>query len=164
MRLEQKGDSNSWNTEEKKRLTERQEEYVAAYRRLGSARHVALEMGVSTRTAQKQLLDSALKLGYKETKDLVPGQKTRTSRTKDGKATAESLLGLIKSQEYRCQLSGVLLEPSTATLDHKIPISSGGSDSIENLQWVSTEVNKAKGSMSQEEFMTMCKRVASWSS
>ena len=85
-------------------------------------------------------------------------------KTKQGKATTESLLGLIKSQEYRCQLSGILLEPSTATLDHKIPISSGGSDSIENLQWVSTEVNKAKGSMSQEEFMTMCKRVASWSS
>lgn len=121
-------------------------------------------MGVSTGTAQDQLLDSALKLGFKKTKDLAIDQTPRTSRTTQGKATAESLMGLIKSQEYRCQLSGILLEPSTAALDHKVPISSGGSDSIENLQWVSSDVNKAKGSMSQEEFIAMCKRVASWNS
>ena len=164
MQLEQEGNGNSRNTQEKKRLTERQEQYVAAYRRLGSSRQVAIEMGVSYKTVTDQLLSSAIKLGYKQTKDLATDQTPRTSRTKEGKATAESLMGLIESQEYRCQLSGTLLEPSTAALDHKIPISSGGSDSIENLQWVSSDVNKAKGSMNQQEFITMCKRVASWNS
>lgn len=147
-----------------KTLTERQREYVAAYRRLGSARQVALEMGVSTGTAQDQLLNSAMKLGYKQTRDLATTQTPRTQRIKRNRATTKDLLDLIKSQEYRCQLSGVFIEPHTSALDHKIPISSGGTDEVANLQWVSYEVNRAKGSMSQEDFITMCKRVASWNS
>jgi 5-methylcytosine-specific restriction endonuclease McrA len=156
--------ANSGNTEEKKILTDRQEQYVAAYRRLGSSTQVAVEMRVSAKTAKENILAAARRLGYKTTRELATSQTPRTTRTKDGRATAESLMGLIKSQEYRCQLSGILLEPSTAALDHKIPVSSGGTDSIENLQWVSCEVNRAKGSMEQQEFITMCKRVASWNS
>lgn len=116
------------------------------------------------KTAQEQLSAAAKKLGYENAKGLATEKTPRTVREKQGKATAENLMGLIKLQEYRCQLSGLLLEPSTAALDHKIPISSGGLDSIENLQWVNSDVNKAKGSMSQEAFIAMCKRVASWNS
>jgi 5-methylcytosine-specific restriction endonuclease McrA len=121
-------------------------------------------MGVSCKTATDQLFSAAKKLGFSTTSELATSQTPRTSRTKEGKATPESLMELIKLQEYRCQLSGTLLEPSTAALDHKVPVSLGGTDSIENLQWVSYDVNRAKGSMSQEDFITMCKRVASWNS
>jgi 5-methylcytosine-specific restriction endonuclease McrA len=162
--MDKEGDTNCGNTQEEKSLTQRQKEYVAAYRRLGSARQVALEMGVCPSVAQDQLVRSAKKLGYERTEDLATTTTPRTQRTKKGKATAQELLRLIKDQEYRCQLSGVVLEPYMAALDHKMPVSSGGSDALENLQWVSAAVNKAKGSMGQDEFITMCKRVASWNS
>jgi len=162
--MEQENSDSRRGTQEEKRLTERQEEYVAAYRRLGSARQVAIEMGVCSSTAQDQLFHSAKKLGYEKTEDLAIDTTPRTQRTKKGKATSHELLKLIKKQEYSCQLSGVVLEPGVAALDHNIPVSSGGTDCLENLQWVSVAVNKAKGSMSQEEFITMCKRVASWNS
>ncbi len=164
MRMESQGDYNSRNIEEKKGLTERQKLYVEAYQRLGSARQVAVEMGVSVGTAQDQLLNAAVRTGYKTAKEFATENTPRTSRTSEGKASAESLLTLIESQEYRCELSGVRLEPSSASLDHKTPVSSGGSDEIDNLQWVSTEVNRAKGSMSQDAFIAMCKRVAAWKS
>ena len=109
-------------------------------------------------------MSAAKKLGYENAKGLATESTPRTVRNIDKKASAEALVKLIEAQEYRCQLSGVLLKPSTASLDHKVPVSSGGSDELENLQWVSTEVNRAKGSMSQESFIAMCKRVASWNS
>ena len=164
MRVDKESNNSIGNVEKEKGLTERQEAYVSAYRRLGSARQVATEMSVSIKTAQEQLLSAAKKLGYENAKGLATESTPRTVRNIDKKASAEALVKLIEAQEYRCQLSGVLLKPSTASLDHKVPVSSGGSDELENLQWVSTEVNRAKGSMSQESFIAMCKRVASWNS
>ena len=66
---------------------------------------------------------------------------------------------LIEAQGYKCALTGCDLNPSNAQLDHKIPRSKGGSDSIENLQWILDTVNKAKGSMSNHEFFEMCNQV-----
>lgn len=135
---------------------------MEAYRKLGSVRQVAVEMGVASKTARDQLSSAAQKMGYESIRELATENTPRTARSKEGKASAQELFALIELQEYRCQLSGVKLEPSTASLDHKIPVSCGGSDSIENLQWVSNEVNRAKGSMDQKAFIEMCKRVAAW--
>lgn len=48
-----------------------------------------------------------------------------------------------------------------AEADHTTPLSRGGSKYIENLQIVTMQVNRAKGQMTNEEFVDMCCKVAS---
>lgn len=60
----------------------------------------------------------------------------------------------------RCALSGRLLELDTAHLDHILPKSRGGGHTIDNLQWLDPEVNKAKRAMTDEEFRLICHEVA----
>jgi 5-methylcytosine-specific restriction endonuclease McrA len=79
------------------------------------------------------------------------------------RATARELMGLIQLQQFRCAISGVGLDPNSARLDHIVAISNGGTNLIDNLQWVTDDVNKAKGTMSQEQFISMCRSVADWS-
>lgn len=72
------------------------------------------------------------------------------------------LMALLEVQGYRCALTGKELSPEDAELDHKIPISRGGTNQLSNLQWVDKSINRAKTSMTNEEFIAMCKRVASY--
>lgn len=69
----------------------------------------------------------------------------------------------LKSQEYRCPYSGVLLVPGdNCSLDHVLPKCRypERAKDIDNLQWVLTDVNHAKAHMTHEEFVTMCCVVA----
>ncbi len=64
------------------------------------------------------------------------------------------------SQNGRCALTGhVLIKGETASLDHIVPISKGGTSSRENLRWVRLDVNGAKRAMSDEELIAMCRAV-----
>lgn len=83
--------------------------------------------------------------------------------SKREKATSKELFGLLQVQQFRCALTGDLLVPEHARADHIFPISRGGSNQIENLQWVTDEVNRAKGVMDQDSFIAMCIKVATWS-
>lgn len=74
----------------------------------------------------------------------------------------EQLVKLIEDQEYRCKLSGIELTPQTASLDHTVPVSMGGEHVVSNVAWVHTEINRMKGQMSVEEFVSMCNRVAQY--
>jgi CRISPR/Cas system Type II protein with McrA/HNH and RuvC-like nuclease domain len=74
--------------------------------------------------------------------------------------THNELMTLIESQGYRCALSGVRLDPERAVIDHIVPVSKGGDNDIDNLQWVHTVANKMKGNMSDESFIKWCTRVA----
>jgi 5-methylcytosine-specific restriction endonuclease McrA len=78
------------------------------------------------------------------------------------KATAKQLYQLIEEQEFRCSLSGMKLTPKIARLDHKVPVSKGGDDSVDNLQWVHEEINRMKGTMDNLEFLELCKRIVAW--
>jgi 5-methylcytosine-specific restriction endonuclease McrA len=69
---------------------------------------------------------------------------------------------MLKAQEFRCSLTGVVLTPETARLDHVVPVSQGGTDDIENLQWVHMDANAAKGTMDQDQFILLCRRVAAY--
>ncbi len=75
------------------------------------------------------------------------------------KVTAGRILELIERQNYRCAISGRELTPETASLDHKIPLSKGGDHSLANIWIVHVHVNSAKGTMTIEEFVAMCKDV-----
>ncbi|MFH1304612.1 MAG: HNH endonuclease signature motif containing protein [Planctomycetota bacterium] len=78
------------------------------------------------------------------------------------KIKAMDLKNLIESQGYRCALTGVELEPSTASADHIQPVSGGGRNEIDHIQIVHHKVNAAKGTMANDEFIQMCKNVVEW--
>lgn len=75
--------------------------------------------------------------------------------------TARDLARLWKRQRGLCALSGVRLDRS-AELDHKMPRSRGGSDAIENLQWVTHAANFAKRDLTVQEFHALCLNCARW--
>lgn len=87
-----------------------------------------------------------------ETMGRVGANKSR----EEGKVTKRALLQLIESQDYRCALTGRELSPETASLDHRSPLSRGGTDTMDNAQIIDWQINKAKGTMSNEEFISMC--------
>lgn len=78
------------------------------------------------------------------------------------RATARQLLKLIRRQGKQCALSGRRITKRTAELDHKTPWSLTKDDSIENLQWIDAKINAAKGAMSSEEFIAMCRDVVQY--
>lgn len=63
----------------------------------------------------------------------------------------------------RCELTGWELDINEFNIDHKIPISRGGTDECSNLQLLSPLVNTAKGTMTNDEFIGMCVAVAEYS-
>jgi 5-methylcytosine-specific restriction endonuclease McrA len=78
----------------------------------------------------------------------------------DGKnITATQVIDLIKAQSYRCAISGRPLTPETASLDHIVPLGRGGEHAITNVWVVDHQVNIAKGTLTLEEFVTMCRDI-----
>lgn len=73
-----------------------------------------------------------------------------------GSVSTENVLRLLEYQEYRCALTGRGLTPETASLDHVLPIRCNGEHVIENTQVLHRDVNRAKGSLTNEEFIRMC--------
>ncbi len=76
------------------------------------------------------------------------------------KATAAQLKQLIERQQYCCALSGLPLTPDDSALDHIVAVADGGTHVIDNLQWLNSEVNRMKGSMSQSRFIAVVKLIA----
>lgn len=65
----------------------------------------------------------------------------------------------IISQNPRCYLTGLeidLTKPETYQLDHIVPISKGGTSTIENMGLTIKDANQAKGGMTNEEFFELC--------
>ena len=71
----------------------------------------------------------------------------------------EAVLKLLEDQQYRCALTGRPLEPQTACLDHILALSCGGVHTLSNIQVLHREVNRAKGTLSNDEFVAMCGEV-----
>lgn len=67
---------------------------------------------------------------------------------------ANDLIELFNRQKGICPYSGELLSLSEAALDHRVPKSRDGADTLDNLQWVSKWVNQMKHDMNDAEFRT----------
>lgn len=74
--------------------------------------------------------------------------------------TPKELLKMLARQDYRCALSGRQLTPDNLALDHIEPISAGGEHSLANSHLVCEEINRAKGTLSIDEFVALCCDVA----
>ena len=64
-----------------------------------------------------------------------------------------------------CYLTGLKInveEPTTYSLDHRVPVSKGGSNDLENLEICSIEANKAKADLTLDEFYKLCEDVLAW--
>ncbi len=49
-------------------------------------------------------------------------------------------------EDFICAYCDCLLDPDTAEVDHRVPISAGGTNDLENLEISCRECNRAKGS------------------
>jgi len=80
-----------------------------------------------------------------------------------GPVSVENVLRLLEHQQYRCALTGRSLTPQTAALDHIVPVRFGGEHVIKNTQVLHKDVNRAKGSLTSDEFTGLCRDVVLWS-
>ena len=70
------------------------------------------------------------------------------------------LRALWDEQGGRCAVTGEVLIPgSTASIDHAIPKSRGGSSDKSNLRWVLLNINRIKWDMTHDEFVATCRKV-----
>jgi len=74
--------------------------------------------------------------------------------------TLEELREILRRQDFRCALTGQRLTPTNFALDHVVPVVEGGDFTADNSQLVLKTVNRAKNTMSQAEFIKMCRQVA----
>lgn len=78
------------------------------------------------------------------------------------RVTSARLHARIKNNECRCELSGVEMSPEDASLDHRIPLSRGGTHDMDNVAVVHKVMNRMKGTMMDSEFVAWCMKVADW--
>ena len=61
---------------------------------------------------------------------------------------------LFEDQNGRCLYTGAILELMTAHIDHKVPISRGGTNDFSNLALCTPDANLLKYNRTHEEFIT----------
>jgi 5-methylcytosine-specific restriction endonuclease McrA len=65
-----------------------------------------------------------------------------------------------QSQKGKCAVTGIELIPGkTASLDHINPLSRGGTNSRENLQFVHIAINTMKQNLTSDEFLELLKQL-----
>jgi 5-methylcytosine-specific restriction endonuclease McrA len=69
-------------------------------------------------------------------------------------------MSIVERQGFKCALTGIEVTPKRSSLDHRHPRSYGGDDDKDNLQVVLPMIQRAKTTMSQRQFVSMCHAVA----
>lgn len=82
--------------------------------------------------------------------------------SRDGTVTTQGILHVIEKQSERCALTGRHLVPEDATLDHNLPTSRGGKHTLDNIQILHRDVNRAKSTLTNDEFIALCREVVAW--
>jgi len=89
-------------------------------------------------------------------------KKATPRKSSVNKPTGRGLRQRLEKNQFRCELSGVLLTPETLSLDHEVPLAHGGVHAEENLLLVHAVVNIMKGRLSRDEFVSWCRAVADY--
>jgi len=69
---------------------------------------------------------------------------------------APGLREIWESQDCRCALTGVSIEPPNMELDHIVALAIGGSNTLDNMQWVLPVINSMKHTLMTDEFVSLC--------
>ena len=81
---------------------------------------------------------------------------------KDRITYAEELYKRLLERPY-CRYSSTKLIPTVdCHLDHKIPTSKGGTNDLDNIEFISKRANQAKSDMTPDEFIAFCQIVSNW--
>ena len=67
--------------------------------------------------------------------------------------------GLTEDATIECAISGARILPTDAELAHMVPVAIGGAHHIDNVKWVSKDINRMMGQMSYNEFVELCRAV-----
>lgn len=86
-------------------------------------------------------------------------KRTRSGDLRYSIGLAKTLCSLWKEQRGKCVLTGRRLDRYNAEVDHVVPLSKGGLNTRSNLRWLHKDVNQAKRSLSDVEFIRLCKDV-----
>lgn len=122
----------------------------------------AVRPGLSSR-AQRAEADEWTKWSWRKQAVMKRQEQQRRARTGAAVPAAGAILQLVKDQGYQCALTGEALTPDAAAVDHDVPISRGGGHDARNLLVVTPAVNRAKGAMTAQEFIALCRAVSDWS-
>lgn len=142
---------------------------IAELRNLGQTyRQIAKELNCSEWTVRYHLLPCRKIASAKYEKTLHP-LKIKLKRflvkgTVDKKISCKEVFDKFEKNPF-CELTGEkidLMNSDSYSLDHRIPLSKGGKSSLENMALLKQEVNQSKYNLSNEEFISLCKRVSSY--
>lgn len=77
--------------------------------------------------------------------------------------TSQEIYIWLKSQyPFVCFYTGQEVADKDVGIDHKLPLSRGGTYDFSNLVVTSKTINAAKGSMTLDEFQSLIKLISSW--
>lgn len=65
-------------------------------------------------------------------------------------------------QRPLCRCCNARMSIKDVSLDHRLPVARGGSNSLRNVAYVCKGCNKAKGDMTEEEFRDLLKTLDEW--
>ena len=87
--------------------------------------------------------------------------KNRKMKLNNKNYTYKDVLNAIGGTKQKCYLTGRLidLEKDNYNLDHKIPVSKGGTNDISNLGITCPEANASKSDLTIDEYISLCKEV-----
>ncbi len=97
---------------------------------------------------------------YHKVRDFTRDRKTHTM-TEQADFTVEDVIKKF-GDDPRCYLTGEpinMLKPRTYALDHIVPVSRGGDNSLSNMGLCTRAVNSAKHNLTPDEFHALCESV-----
>lgn len=104
----------------------------------------------------QHLRSSEINPNYQHTKGAVDARASHTMSQKDVVSIKQKKL---KEQKHTCVYCGTKIGLDSSDLDHKTPLSRGGTDHEENLQALCKKCNKEKHSKTDIEYKAWIKLV-----
>jgi 5-methylcytosine-specific restriction endonuclease McrA len=92
----------------------------------------------------------------------LPKSSNNNSSSTAKTVTAAEVENLLQRQNFHCALTGYELEPANAAMDHILAVSRGGTHTIDNAQILRKDVNRAKGTLTNDEFIALCRAVVDY--
>lgn len=80
-------------------------------------------------------------------------------KIKDWKIRAGDCYFLLEKQGHKCALSGLELTPNTTEIMHRMPIESGGENSLDNTILVDSNVYKLARGLTPDQLAIICAQI-----